>query len=159
MDDITIIRLNFKIINFFIKFIKIYFKIKELKLIKNYLKLNIDYNLEIGYLKLYQTKYINKLFTKFGFKNIKIYNTPINSNIKLEFNNNKINASEIYYFQILIRFLLFLTLISCFDIIFVIIKLARFVSNFNSDYLKTIKRIYNYLKRTIILRIIYFSVN
>jgi hypothetical protein len=53
MDDIIIIGPNFKVINFFIKSIKAYFKIKKLKLFKNYLKLNIDYNPKIDYLKLY----------------------------------------------------------------------------------------------------------
>jgi hypothetical protein len=99
------------------------------------------------------------LFIKFGFKNIKIYNILIDSNIKLKPNNNKINTFEIYYFQILIRFLLFLVLINCFNIIFAIIKFVKFVFNFNLDYLKVIKRIYNYLKYTIILGIIYFSTN
>jgi hypothetical protein len=150
---------NSEIINSFIKSIKIYFKIKELGLIKDYLGLNIDYNLEVDYLKLYQTKYINKLFIKFDFKNIKIYKTPINSNIKLKFNKNKTNIFEIYYFQILIRFLLFLTLINRPNITFIIIKFIRFVSNSNSDYLKIIKKIYNYLKYTTILGIIYSSAN
>jgi hypothetical protein len=154
-----VIRPNSKIINFFIKSIKVHFKIKELRLIKDYLGLNIDYNPKVDYLKLYQIKYINKLFIKFGFKNIKIYNTPIDFNIKLEFNNNKTNISEIYYFQILIGFLLFLVLTNCPDIIFAIIKFARFVSNPNSDYLKVIKRIYSYLKRTITLGITYSSAN
>jgi hypothetical protein len=53
MDDIAVIRSNSKVINFFIKFIKVYFKIKKLRLIKDYLRLDINYDLKVNYLKFY----------------------------------------------------------------------------------------------------------
>jgi hypothetical protein len=46
-------------------------------------------------------------------------------------NENKAKTNKIHYFQILIGFLLFLVLVYRPNIIFVVIKLARFASNLN----------------------------
>jgi hypothetical protein len=66
-------------------------------------------------------------------------------------NKNKAKTDEIYYFQILISFLLFLALAYRPDITFVIIKLARFASNPSQDHMQAIKRIFRYLKGTVTL--------
>jgi hypothetical protein len=47
------IRPNSETINSFIKSVKVYFKIKKLELIKNYLGLNINYDPKTDYLKFY----------------------------------------------------------------------------------------------------------
>ena len=53
VDDIAIIDPNQEAINSFINSIKSYFKIKELRLIKDYFSVKIDYRPKDGYLKLY----------------------------------------------------------------------------------------------------------
>jgi hypothetical protein len=58
---------------------------------------------------------------------------------------------------VLISSLLFLLLACRPDIIFAIIKLARFASNPSQDHVQAIKRIFRYLKGTVTLGIIYFS--
>jgi hypothetical protein len=78
---------------------------------------------------------------------------------KLIPNKNKAKIDEIYYFQILINSLLFLVLAYRPDIIFAIIKLARFASNPSQDHVRVIKRIFRYLKGIVTLGIIYSLAN
>jgi hypothetical protein len=78
---------------------------------------------------------------------------------KLVPNENKAKADEIHYFQILISFFLFLVLACRPDIIFAVIKLARFASNPSQDHVQAIKRVFRYLKGTVTLGIIYFPAN
>jgi hypothetical protein len=78
---------------------------------------------------------------------------------KLVPNENKAKTNEIYYFQILISSLLFLALACRPDITFAVIKLARFASNPSQDHVQAIKRIFRYLKGTVILGLIYSSAN
>ena len=86
-------------IQFFIKNIKIYFKIKELGLIKNYLSIDINYNPKKRILKLYITKYINKILNKFNFNNLNLSKTLINNNIKIKPNKKQTKLETIKYFQ------------------------------------------------------------
>jgi len=51
VDDLAIINLKIKEIYLFIKKLKNYFNIKELNFIKNYLDIEINYNMKKGYLK------------------------------------------------------------------------------------------------------------
>ena len=52
IDDLALITLSLDIINTFINQIKRYFNIKDLGLIKDYLRIDIDLNLKEGYIKL-----------------------------------------------------------------------------------------------------------
>jgi hypothetical protein len=64
-------------------------------------------------------------------------------------------AENIKYYQQLIGSFLFLALIIRINICFIVIKLARFVSNFSEIYFGVIKRIFRYLKNILNLGIIY----
>jgi hypothetical protein len=59
---------------------------------------------------------------------------PIDPKAKLVPNKNETKTNKIYYFQLLISSLLFLVLVYRPDIIFAIIKLARFTSNPSQDH-------------------------
>ena len=73
----------------------------------------------------------------------------------MEPNFKQINIENINYYQQLINFLLFLILIIKANICFIIIKLIRFISNFNNIYFLIIKQIFRYLKDTVYLNIVY----
>jgi len=98
VDDIAVIGLDQNRISSFINNIKKYFNIKELGLIKDYLGVEIDYQPENGYLKLYQAKYINKILNKFGFNDLKPAKTPMDPKVKLVLNKEQAKANEIQYF-------------------------------------------------------------
>jgi len=159
INDLAIINPIKEIYNSFIKNIKKYFKLKELGLIKDYLDVKIDYKPEKKYIKLYIAKYINKLLNKFKFNNLNLVFIPIETKIKLEFNPKQVNVENINYYQQLIGSLLFLVLTIRADIYFVVIKLARFASNFNNIYFLTIKQIFRYLKNIAYLGIVYSKGN
>jgi len=95
VDDLAILGPNITTIKEFISEIKKYFKIKDLGVIKDYLGIDIDYNPDLGYLKLSQGNYIDKVLAKFNMKNCNPASTPIDSKIKLEPNKNFATLEDI----------------------------------------------------------------
>ncbi|CAL3969519.1 unnamed protein product [Diplocarpon coronariae] len=155
VDDLALIGPNINSIKSFIKGLEEYFKLKDLGPIKDYLGINIEYNQEKGYMKLYQEAYITKLLTRFDMLAGKPKNIPIEPKIKLEPNPNKATSSEITRFQQIIGSLLFLTLATRPDISYAVIKLARFASNPSENHIIAVKNLLRYLKGTKSLGLIY----
>ncbi|CAL3971562.1 unnamed protein product [Diplocarpon coronariae] len=155
VDDLALLGPNINSIKSFIKGLEEYFKLKDLGPIKDYLGINIEYNQEKGYIKLYQEAYITKLLTRFDMLAGKPKYIPIEPKIKLEPNPNKATSSEITRFQQIIGSLLFLTLATRPDISYAVIKLARFASNPSKNYIIAVKNLLRYLKGTKSLGLIY----
>jgi hypothetical protein len=155
VDDLAVLAPNIKVFNEFAKNIEKYFKIKNLKEIKDYLKVNIKQT--SNFININQKDYINKILKKFELENIYTKNILIDSNIKLESNSNKTSQSEITKFQKLISSLLYLMLCTRPDIAYLVIKLARFASNPSKTHFKAVYRVFAYLKRTINLGITYYK--
>jgi len=97
VNDLAIISLKTEEISLFIKKLKNHFNIKKLNFIKDYLNVEIDYNMKEGHLKFNQIKYINKILNKyFKEKNKKALKyIPLNLNIKLKSNINTANIEDI----------------------------------------------------------------
>ena len=85
VDDLAIVRPNKEDIDLFIKSIKKYFNIKELGLIKDYLRIEIKMTKD--HLKLNQTKYIEKVLEKFNMINLNPVSTPLDLKYKLKLND------------------------------------------------------------------------
>jgi hypothetical protein len=98
VDDLTIISPNINLINSFIAKIKEYFNIKELGLIKDYLGIDIDYNLDKGIMKLNQKKYIDKLVERFNLLDSLPTYIPLDPKIKLLPNTEKAPKEDIKLF-------------------------------------------------------------
>jgi len=88
------------------------------------------------------------VLNKFKLQDTKIKSTPIDSNIKLEPYKGQASKEDIKLFQMLIGSLLYITLGIRIDIIFAIIKLARFTSNPSNIHFTAVKRVFKYLKGT-----------
>ena len=155
MDDLAIIGPNLNTIKSFIKELKKYFKLKDLGLIKDYLGVEIDYDLNKGTLKLNQTKYLNKVLERFNINNKNPKYTPLKANIKLEPNKGIAKETEITWFQTAIGCLLYLAIITRPDIAFSVILLARFSSNPSLEHINAVNNVFNYLSKTVNLGIIY----
>ena len=95
VNDLAIIGLSVNNIKSFIKELKKLFKLKDLRLIKDYLGINIDYNLDKGCIKLSQESYIKKVLARFNITDYKPKNILIDSKVKLELNLNQANKEEI----------------------------------------------------------------
>jgi len=89
VDDIVIISPDINLINSFIAKIKEYFNIKELGLIKDYLGIDIDYNLDKSIMKLNQKRYIYKLVERFNLLDSLPTYIPLDLKIKLLPNTEK----------------------------------------------------------------------
>ena len=148
VDDLAIIAPSLNIINTFIIQIKKYFDIKDLGLIKDYLGIDIDLNLEQGYLKLSQAKYIDKVLAKYNMQDCNPIYTPLDSKLKLEPNKEQATKELIKWFQGIIGSLLYITLGTRPDIAYSVIKLARYASNPSLVHVTAAKRILRYLKAT-----------
>ena len=159
VDDLAILAPNKAIFNDFIKSISIDFKIKNLGVIKDYLGIDINLNIDKGFIKLSQETYINKVLNKFNLQDAKIKSTPMDSNIKLEPSKEQANKEDIKLFQMLIGSLLYIMLGTRVDIAFAVIKLARYASNPNKTHFTALKRVFKYLKGTKDYGITYYKNN
>ncbi|EKD11952.1 hypothetical protein MBM_09882 [Drepanopeziza brunnea f. sp. 'multigermtubi' MB_m1] len=155
VDDLALISPNIDTIKSFIKELQKYFKLKDLGLIKDYLGIDIEYDIKRGYMKLSQESYITKILNRFDMLDCKLKPIPMDSKAKLELNPNKASASEITWFQQVIGCLLLLTLATRPDICYAVIKLARFASNPSESHIIGLKNILRYLKGSIKLGLIY----
>jgi len=153
VDDLAIIGPNKETITSFIKTLKGYFDLKDLGLIKDYLGVEIDYNPKDRSIKLYQTKYINKMLKRFNMEDSNPCYTPMDNKIKLEPNKLEANIEEIKWYQAAIGSLLFLMLATRLDLAYSIIKLARYASNPSPIHANAVKRVFRYLKGSIDLGI------
>ena len=98
VDDLAIIGPNITDIKSFIKELKTYFNLKDLGPIKDYLGVEIDYDLNKGTLKLSQTKYLNKVLERFNISDKNPKYTPIKANIKIGLNEGQAKETEIKWF-------------------------------------------------------------
>jgi hypothetical protein len=155
VDDLAIIGPNTKKIKSFIKELKQFFKLKDLGPIKDYLGVDIEYDIDKGVMKLHQKSYIVKVLERFNISNCKPKNTPMDSKVKIEPNPNTATKKEINLFQQMIGCLLFITLATRPDIAYSVIKLARFASNPSELHFIAVKNVLRYLKRTKNLGLIY----
>ena len=86
INDLIILAPNNIIFNDFIKSISQDFKIKNLGIIRDYLDIDINFNINKEFIKLSQTTYINKVLNKYNLQDIKIKFIFMDSYIKLELN-------------------------------------------------------------------------
>jgi hypothetical protein len=155
VDNLVIIRPNLNTIKSFIKELKKYFKLKDLGLIKDYLGVEVNYDLNKGVLKLSQTKYLTKVLERFNISTKSPKYTPLKANIKLEPNKEQAKETEIKWFQAAIGCLLYLAMATRPDIAYSVILLARFASNPSKEHKNAVNNVFNYLSKTINLGIIY----
>ena len=85
VDDLLICCKNLKCIHFLKEKLSQRFNIKDLGKVKNYIGIKIEYN-EGSDLKLNQKAYIESLAEKFQITESKLYDTPMEINLKLEKN-------------------------------------------------------------------------
>ncbi|KAI3697819.1 hypothetical protein L6452_30916 [Arctium lappa] len=104
-------------------------------------------------ISLSQSHYIEKILTKFQHLNIKEFNTPFNSSVKLDKNSRRVvdqlgHASEIGCMMYAMHY-------TRLDIAFAVSKLSQYTCNPGPDLWKAISRVLGYLKRTRNLELTY----
>ena len=84
VDDLLICCKNKSIINEIKESLMKRFAMKDLGKIGNYIGIDIDYSEDRSKMTLSQTKYIESLAVKYNLENAKLYDTPMETNLKLE---------------------------------------------------------------------------
>ena len=102
---------------------------------------------------LVQSHYVEKILSHFGYSDCKSAPTPYDPSVMLQ-KNQRITRDQLRYSQI-ISSLMYLATAKRHDILFVVSKLSRFVSNLGDEYWEDLKRVMRYLKGTTIYGIHY----
>lgn len=121
------------------------FKIKDLGKIKTYLGIEINYDEQNGKMSLSQEKYIDSLAEKYKLKDGKLYNTPMEENLKC---NPAINLCENIKYRNLIGELLYISCGTRPDISYSVNYLSRFQNCYDNSHYKYALRILKYLYYT-----------
>jgi hypothetical protein len=99
-----------------------------------------------GRITLLQSHYVEKVLSRFGFSDCQPAPTPYDPSVLLR-KNQRIARDQLRYSQI-IGSLMYLASATRPDILFVVRKLSRFVSNPGDDYWRALERVMRYLKGT-----------
>jgi hypothetical protein len=125
---------------------------KDLNKVKSYIGIDIDYdNEKFNTLTLSQKNYIESLAKLYKIENSKLYNTPMEINLKL----NQSNLNENVKYRNLIGALLYISHGTRPDISFSVNYLSRFQNCYDETHYKYALRILKYLYSTKELKLTY----
>ncbi|RVW79629.1 Retrovirus-related Pol polyprotein from transposon TNT 1-94 [Vitis vinifera] len=144
VDDMLILSDDMKGIIETKRFLSSTFKMKDLGEVDTILGIKVKRN--SGGYALNQTHYIEKVVSKFSHLKIKDTNTPFDSSIKLEKNDDR-SVAQLEYASA-IGSLMYVAQCTRADISFAVSKLSRFISNPSVEHWKAISRVLGYLKNT-----------
>lgn len=145
VDDLLICCKNKKEIQRIKKLLSERFKMKDLGEIKEYLGIDINYDYFKHEMRINQTKYIESLAEKYKIINSRLYNTPMETNLKIE------KAEECKFdikYRNLIGALLYISSGTRPDISHSINYLSRYQSCYNETHYKYALRVLKYLYLT-----------
>lgn len=152
VDDILICCKNKQVINEVKEKLSNKFSIKDLGKVENYIGISIDYDYNNNILYLSQQNYIESLVQKYGIKTKKVYETPMEQNLKLE---QAENTDYNIKYRNLIGALLYISTGTRPDISFSVNYLSRFQNCYNETHFKYALRILNYLYYTRKLKLVF----
>lgn len=128
------------------------FAMKDLGKIKSYIGIDIDYSDDRKIMTLNQTKYIESLAAKYDLENANLYETPMETNLKLE---QAKEVDESIKYRNIIGELLYISTGTRPDIAYSVNYLSRYQSCYNQTHYKYAMRILKYLYKTKDLKITY----
>lgn len=128
------------------------FVMKDMGKVKSYIGIDIDYDCEKGKMTLSQEKYIESLAVKYNLENAKLYNTPMETNLKLD---QATETDESIKYRNLIGELLYISTGTRPDVAFSVNYLSRYQSCYDSTHFKYALRILKYLYKTKDLKLTY----
>ena len=152
VDDLLICSKNPEKINEIKAKLMKQFIMKDLGKVKSYIGIDIDYDENKGKMTLSQQKYIESLAVKYGLEKAKLYETPMETNLKLE--KAEICDEQIKY-RNLIGELLYISTGTRPDIAYSVNYLSRYQSCYDSNHFKYAMRVLKYLCKTKDLKLTY----
>ena len=152
VDDLLICCKNKKNLNLIKNALKERFQMKDLGKVNTYLGINFVYNEKKNVMSLDQEKYIESLAKKYQIEEAKLYETPMEQNLKLE-PAEELNESIKY--RNLIGALLYISSATRLDISYSVNYLSRFQNCYDETHYKYALRILKYLYLTKDLKLKY----
>lgn len=128
------------------------FCMKDMGKVKNYLGINIDYDYKNYKMFLSQKNYIESLGNKYKLENAKLYNTPMEVDLKLDLAEKTENDLK---YRNLIGELMYISSGTRPDISYSVNYLSRFQNCYNETHFKYAMRILKYVYLTKDLRLMY----
>jgi hypothetical protein len=152
VDDILILGTSLDVIKETKDFLSNNFEMKDLG------EVDVIFNIKLlregnGGITLVQSQYVEKVLSRFGYRECETAPTPCDPS-KLLKKNRRISRDQLRYSQI-IGSLMYLASPTRPNISFVVSKLSRFVSNSGNDHWRALERVLRYLKGTMSLGIHY----
>lgn len=130
------------------------FAMKDLGKIKSYIGIDIDYNDDKNVMTLNQTKYIESLAAKYNLENSRLYDTPMETNLKLE---QAMEVDENIKYRNIIGELLYISTGTRPDVAYSVNYLSRYQSCYNQTHYKYAMRVLKYLYKTKDLKLTYYD--
>ena len=145
VDDILIFGTNLKVIEEVKSFLSQNFEMKDLGVADVILNIKLLRDNEGG-ITLLQSHYVEKILSRFGYSDCKISPTPYDPSVQIR--KFKGTAKDQLRYSQVIGSLMYLASATRPDIMFVVCKLSRFVSNPGDVHWHAVERIMRYLKGT-----------
>nr|KAJ0209067.1 hypothetical protein LSAT_V11C400185590 [Lactuca sativa] len=155
VDDMQIIGTHLEGILETKKYMSSNFKMKDLGEVD--IILGIKVKRTGGQISLSKSHYIEKIMTKFQHLNIKEFNTPFDSSVKLKVNSGRALAQLEYASAV--GSMMYATHCTRPDIAFAVSKLSQYTVNPETEHWKAVGRVLGYLKRTSTFELTYLSSN
>lgn len=133
------------------------FKMKILGPVKNYLGIEINFDRSKKLITLNQSEYIKSLASKYNIENAHLFNTPMETGLKI-FPCETSDFSETFY-RGLIGALLYVSINTRPDVAFSVNYLSRFLNTCSETHFKYALRILKYLYKTKDLSLTYSGNN
>lgn len=130
------------------------FAMKDLGKIKSYIGIDIDYSNDRNILTLNQTKYIESLAAKYNLDNNKLYDTPMETNLKLE---QAKEIDESIQYRNIIGELLYISTGTRPDVAYSVNYLSRYQNCYSRTHYKYAMRVLKYLYKTKDLKLTYYG--
>lgn len=130
------------------------FEMKDLGKIKRYIGIDIDYSDDRKRMTLSQTKYIESLAVKYNLENTRLYDTPMETNLKLE---QAREVDDSIKYRNIIGELLYISTGTRPDIAYSVNYLSRYQSCYDRTHYKYAMRILKYLYKTKDLKLTYYD--
>jgi hypothetical protein len=152
VDDLLICSRNKRKIQHIKGLLSNKFRMKDMGEVNNYLGINIEYDYKKGIMTLSQKNYIESLAGKYNIKDSKLYNTPMEVNLKLEPVQESYEDTR---YRSLIGALLYISSGTRPDISYSVNYLSRFQNCHNVTHFKYALRILKYLYLSKDFKLIY----
>lgn len=128
------------------------FVMKDMGKVERYIGIDIDYNENLGIMKLSQKNYIESLSEKYNLEDEKFYDTPMEPRLKLE---QAKNVDERIKYRNLIGELLYICSGTRPDVAYCVNYLSRFQNCYDRTHFKHALRVLKYLIKTKDIKLIY----